>query len=109
MKKIFILLLLITISSCNPNSTEEVKRESQKTVLLLIEDLKEIKTRDDIVKKRMILKKRFDQLAFLMIEAQRINESSVKEDEDFWSYSDVLKTEMIRIYGIDGGQALIES
>jgi hypothetical protein len=109
MKKIFIVLLVITLTSCSPTSNEEIKKESQKTAMLLIEELKEIKTRDDIVKKRMMLKKRFDQLASLMIEAERFGELNVKEDEEFWSYSDELKKEMIRIYEIDGGQVLIES
>jgi hypothetical protein len=56
-----------------------------------------------------MLKNRFDQLASLMIEAERFGELNVKEDEEFWSYSDELKKEMIRIYEIDGGQVLIES
>lgn len=104
-----ILFVFALFSSCSPNCNEEIKKESQKTVFQLIKELNSISSREDLIKKKIILKKYFDKLAVLMIEADKLAGSTNKDDDDFSSFSDELKSEMIRIYEIDGGQELIEN
>jgi hypothetical protein len=103
------IAFLVTLFSCTPSTHEDMKKEGQKIISQIILELHSITTREELVKKRNVLKKNFDRLALLIIESEKINNNIYKDDEDFNLYSDELKNQMIRIYEIDGGQELIES
>lgn len=100
------LIILSLLTSCSSSSLQDLQKESQKTIQTLTQDLKSIHNREDLLKKRAILRKHFDHIAELMIEADRLNGEIEDEGED--DSCDLLN-EMVRIYKLDGAKELMEN
>jgi hypothetical protein len=102
------ILFLLLFCSCNPSTQDDIKKESQKITSNLLNDLKTIKNKEELYKKRIVLKKRFDELAKLMVEADKITQNEDLEDEENSYLNENLKIELLKIYNLDGGQEIIE-
>lgn len=107
MKKIVICLVLLW--GCSPNSLEDFHHEGQALVKNLIEELKAIQNREQLQKELPGLKSQFEELVDLMIAARKYQESHPEEEIfDYASFDDELLEEIKRIYKIEKGKELIE-
>jgi hypothetical protein len=109
MKKLNWALLLL-FCSCSPNSSEEFQREGDARCRLLVIDLQKIEDRQQLLIAETALKKHFESLTDLMIEAREFQQKHL-EEEIAWEESvagEALEIELRRIYAIEGGREVIE-
>jgi hypothetical protein len=104
----FLLLL-----GCSPSSLEDFQGDSESICREIVNDLKTIYLREDLVKNVPRLRKKFIALVDVIIEARKFQESHPEEMTSFSLYSDEvqsehLREELERIYHIEGGKELIE-
>ncbi len=108
---IFFCLLLSCLASCSPNRPEDFHAEGRSLARKLSDELKTIESIDDLEKNQAELKKSFNQLVDLMIEARKYqlahpdaewidNGADEKQEE----LIDQLRT----IYALPGGREKIE-
>ena len=106
------LMALFLLCGCSPNSSEEFQREGEASCRLLIADLQKIENREQLLLAAPLLKKRFEGLIDLMIEAREFQEKKEAESsEEMFSETStdlVLENELRRIYTIEGGREVIE-
>jgi hypothetical protein len=105
-------MALFLLCGCSPNSLEEFHREGEASCRLLITDLQKIENREQLLLAAPLLKKRFEGLIDLMIEAREFQEKKEAESsEEMFSETStdlVLENELRRIYTIEGGREVIE-
>jgi hypothetical protein len=108
-----IYVLLFLLSSCSPNSSEEFRQEGEARCRLLVTDLQKIENREQLLLAEYKLKKHFEGLINLMIEAREFqqkklenisNEGVIEENNT----EGVLQSELRRIYTIENGREVIE-
>ncbi len=109
----WVLGFLLLFCSCSPNSSEEFHREGRQRCRALIQDLGKIENREQLLRAEPQLKKHFESLVTLMIEAREFQQkhldaiegdSAIEENE-----IDVrLEEELRRIYAIEGGREVVE-
>lgn len=105
------LCLLGLLWGCSPSSTGEFRVEGGTQMGLLLRDLKKIETLEQLVLAEPVLCTRFEELADVMI-AARAYQSDHPEEE--WPEVDeaglqaLLKEELKRVYGIEGGREIVE-
>lgn len=108
----FVLACVLLLSSCQPSSLEEFQMEGAAHARLLLKDLREIEMREDLVRLEPVLKKRFEKMVDVMIQARIFEqknpgiEGAIHEVNPI--LSDSLKEEMRRVYSIEGGRECIE-
>jgi hypothetical protein len=109
----FLLICLLFSFGCSPGSLDDYQKEGESVCRTLTNELKDIETRDDLVKALPKLKKRFHHLVDVVIEARTFQEGHPEEKNDlsFDSHqaSEALKSELKRIYQIEGGRELVEN
>lgn len=106
MKKLFIILILV---GCNPSSYEDFQLEGDAHCRKMLNTLKCIQDRQQLMQAQPILKQQFEDLVDLMIAARKFQQSSLETKEFYPSfYSIALKEELKRIYEIEGGREIIE-
>lgn len=101
------------LSSCSPNSQEDFQLETQAVCRILTEQLQTVKSRDELIDKMSGLKKNFNRLVDILIEARTYQ---TEHPELVWNaaavvqqdWSEALQGEMRRIYNLEGGKELIE-
>lgn len=104
---------LLMLSGCSPNSLDDYQREGQVFCKNLSRELAMIHSREDLLKAESKLKKKFDDLVQLIMEARTYQ---VKHPDEFPNsqeeqnpFSEELLFELKRIYGsIEGGREIIE-
>jgi hypothetical protein len=109
MRKILWLILLVSIG-CSPNSLEEYHQEGEAQVRKLVKELQGIHSREELQKALPLLRRQFDLLVDLIIEARRYEEKYPEEDFDATykiSYPPLLD-EIKRMYLLEGGRDLME-
>jgi hypothetical protein len=101
------------MQSCSSSYYEEYREEGQGTLRKLLKELRKIRNRDDLAAVTPNLEKLFLQLAQTMVVAKRFQEKnpqtpfpefSTKDHE----LSDQVRTELNRIYRLEGGREGIE-
>ncbi len=105
--------LLLTITSCGYHSLEDFQEEGEGITRSLIQDLKKIHNREQLILASERLKHHFDRLVLLMISAEEFSLSHPKlenkEGERIsHDLSDELYAELNRIYRMEGGRQIIE-
>jgi hypothetical protein len=117
MMKRFRLLILISFISlgwgCSPNSLKDFHHEGEALSRALASDLREIHTKDDLIKATPLLKKRFEAFVELMIIAKEYQQKHLEEEIPEAVLSDLpsgesLFWELKRIYAMEGGRETIE-
>ena len=107
------LLLLLCLFGCSPTSLDDFRNQGQSVTRSLIQDLRLIQAREDLAKLEPILKKRFEALVFIMIEAR---EFQINNPEAIFSepsaldmdLNEELKQELERVWKVEGGREMIE-
>ncbi len=112
MKRLYLILPLL-LTACSPSSLEDFQREGESLCSELVVDLQEIQTREDLLRALPKLKKRFNELVQIMIQARSYQELHSEEEilqplESTYSMNLDLIRELQRIYQIEGGQELVE-
>ncbi len=111
MKRIFYGFFLFLIAGCSPNSLDDYQKEGQALCRILVSDLRKVQTREELLKIEPILKKRFQHLVELMIQAKNYHlkhpdEVPLENPDHF--FSEQLQLELQRIYHLEGGREMIE-
>ncbi len=104
------LVALFLLCGCSPNSPEEFQQEGEACCRLLITDLQKIENREQLLLAAPVLKKHFEGLIDLMIEAREFQQKKGARDalESENSTDLILENELRRIYTIEGGREVIE-
>jgi len=113
LKPLLFLLLLLISTGCSPRSLQDYKEEGEGVVHTLVEDLKAIRTRDELLSVSGRLRRHFDRLAEIMITAEEYRREHTHTDTDECyvpnrELSDQLREELNRLYRIQGGRQIIE-
>lgn len=107
MKKLFIIFLVLL--GCNPSSYEDFQFEGDAHCRKMLNTLKCIQDRQQLLQAQPILRQHFEDLVDLMIAARKFQQSSLEAKEFYPSfYSICLKEELKRLYEIEGGREIIE-
>ena len=111
MKRMFLALLLLC--SCSPDSSEEFQREGQARCHALVLELQKIESREQLLHSSPQLKRHFESLINLMIEAREFQQkkldgfsSEIVLEENVIEAT--LEEELRRIYAIEGAREVIE-
>lgn len=102
----FILILIFALAQCSPHSEEDYRQEGRAIMRALTQDLRGIETAEQLIHAEAKLKKKFDRLADLMIEASKSQNDFTEEVATEESVQ--LKEELRRIYAIERGRECIE-
>ena len=111
------LVLIVAISllgACQSSSYSKFKEKGQSKCKSLIDELKMIRTKDQLVEKRHFLQRHFDDLAELNDQAKSYAVHHPSEpvpllDPESKELSDQLKAELLRVYRLDGGVEIIDA
>ena len=113
-KKIVILFtVLILAAGCGPRSLEDFKEEGEGVIRSLIQELKGIRTREQLLAYSGRLQKEFDRLVTIMIAAEEFNATRIGINhgectDQNHELSDLLRIELNRLYRLEGGRQIIE-
>lgn len=107
MKKVFFALLMLL--GCAPSSYEDFQFEGNAHCRKMLNTLKGIQDRQQLLQAQPVLKQHFEDLTDLIIAARKFQQSSL-ESKNFYPsfYSIALKEELKRLYEIEGGREIIE-
>ncbi len=104
--------IFLVLSSCQASSLDDFRYEGASQVRLLIEDLKGVESREDLVDAAPLLKKRFEKIVDLMIQSRVYQQKNPGLEISFYSsnqaLSDSLLEQMKRVYALEGGKECIE-
>jgi hypothetical protein len=111
-KKVFLGLLVI-IAGCSPHSAEDYQFEGEALCRAFVKELEKIRSREDLAGALPRIKKHYEALVSLMIEAkefQRKHPDHEIADPQYYDhpYSETLKFELERICKLEGGRELLE-
>lgn len=107
------LCLLLMTTGCGSSSLEDFEEEGEGVIRSLIQDLKVIYTREQLLAASGGLQRHFERLVTIMIAAEEFNLSHLKLDKGKnvqlnHDLSDQLRVELNRLYRLEGGQQIIE-
>jgi len=115
MKKMALALvcLMVVVAGCSPGSLKDFRLEGESICRDIIDDLQRVETRDDIARLEPVLKRHFEKLVSIIIQAR---EFQIKYPEEALAFqgpqdaevSDIMKEELQRIYRIEGGKEIVE-
>lgn len=107
------ILSLLLLFSCSPNTPEEFGREGEARCRSLASVLSGIENTGQLLRAESELKKHFESLVDLMLEARDFQKRH--PDDSFWDINDVgnvasllLEEQLRRIYALEGGREVIE-
>lgn len=111
------LILTVAISllgACQNSSYAKFKEKGQSKSKSLVDELKMIRTKDQLVERRHFLRRYFDDLADLNDQAKAYALNHPSEpvpllDPESKELSDQLKSELLRVYRLDGGVEIIDA
>ena len=101
--KYFIGCLLL-LASCSPKSLDDLRVESDAEVKKIVAEMRRVDTKEELLKKAPLLKKRFTKLGMLLESARKLGHHPVPPTEA----SEALFIEMARLYEIPGAREIIE-
>jgi hypothetical protein len=93
------------VSCGGPTTLSEVRYEGEAETKKLAEELRNLETKEDVLKAIPVLKKRFHKIADLLV----IAKAFPKEESEPSFASEQLFAELARLYEIPGCKELIES
>lgn len=105
--------LFVIFMGCSPSSMEDFHHEGKAITRAITAELRKIETREDLSFAEPRLKRRFEDLVTIMIEAR---EFQIKHAEELLGAQlleddvegELLKEELQRVYQIEGGKESIE-
>ncbi len=99
------LLGLLFLYGCGPASFEDLRWEGEAQTKKLVEELRQIETKEDLQKAVPSLRRRFNQIADLLIKIREVPHQETGPS----LASEELFVELARLYEMPGGRELIES
>ncbi len=113
--KILVFFLFIFLSiffSCQPSSLEEFQLEGASRMRLLLKELQSIETREDLLAAEPVLKKHFEKIVKIVIQARLFQQKNIGVEVPVLQLGQALSSslleEMKRIYALEGGRECIE-
>lgn len=110
--KALVFFFLFIFFSCQPSSLEEFQLEGASRMRLLLKELKGIETREDLLAAEPDLKKHFEKIVKIVIQARLFQQKNVGVDVPVLQLGQALSSslleEMKRIYALEGGRECIE-
>ena len=108
-----ISLVLVGLVGCSPHSLEDYQYEGEAQARALVKELKKIHTREELSSALPKLKKQFHQFVQLMIQAKefQLKHPEYEEVDPAYfdhTYTEALKTELVRVCKLEGGREMIE-
>jgi hypothetical protein len=100
--RLFFVLPLCFLLACSPSTLSEWRVEGISIVRDLVEELEQIETLKDLQVRNSSIKKKYNKLVQIMIEAEKYDEEDAVRPGSF--FSDALRDQYIRIYRIEGGK-----
>ena len=73
------LIFMVLLCGCNPSSLEDFQHEGEALCRSIVADVQDINNREDLAKASPKLKKRFNNLVDLMIEARTYSQAHPEE------------------------------
>lgn len=107
------IVILISLTSCAPQSLEDFRKEGEGANRALLAELRQIRSRDDLLPHAQNLQKLFNSLVDVIIRAQTFKknhpnaELSSKPKNEI-SIGDQLRIELNRVLNLEGGREIIE-
>jgi hypothetical protein len=112
MYKLFFLFVIFCLSSCQPTALEDFQVEGSSIMRSLLNDLRKIEGREDLVKIEPILKKDFEKLVDVIIQARVFQQKNPDLEAPFQNINANLNLSLVeelkRVYGIEGGRECVE-
>lgn len=105
------LILLFILFSCSTQSLAHFRFEGEAVSRQLINELKQIRTRDDLIEHSSRLQELFNRLVDVIIKAQEFKDKHPEEQIEpisEASLSDQLRIELNRVLHMEGGKEVIE-
>src|SRR3989344_2543522 len=96
--------ILLFLTSCRPATFEDLRWEGEEQTRKLSVELRAIQSKEDLQKAIPKLRKRFNQIARLLIEAKKFSCQEIEPSPA----AEELFTELARLYEMSGGIELIE-
>jgi hypothetical protein len=97
--------IFLFLASCGPAALSDLRYEGEAQTKKLAEELRGLESKEDLQKAIPKLRKRFNKIADLLIEAREFQ----KEESQPSFASEQLFAELARLYEMPGGRELIES
>jgi hypothetical protein len=112
MYKRILLLVCLFLFGCQPTSLEDFQWEGSSLVRVLLKDLRKIETREDLIVMEPVLKKDFEKIVELIIQARTFQQKNPESEISFQNINPTLnlsvKEELKRIYEMEGGRECME-
>lgn len=96
---------LFSFCGCGLTTFADLRCEGEAQTKKLVKELRSIETKEELQKKLPSLRKRFNQIAELLIEAQKVPYQECEPS----AASEELFIELARLYEMPGGRELIET
>lgn len=104
--------MLLLLPGCNKRSLDDFRLEGEEVVHSLTQELRKIRTRDQLLKSTGKLQRLFNELTDIMIAAHGFNQKQIKSEKSPMPFNSELnnrlRSELNRIYKIEGGRQIIE-
>ncbi|HSX26798.1 MAG TPA: hypothetical protein VLE89_07320 [Chlamydiales bacterium] len=101
----FLLMSWLGVSGCAPSTLGDLRLEGEAETRKLAMELKAIDTKEELSRAVPRLKRRYNRLADLLLEARKFEEKGGEPS----LASEELFAELARLYEIPGGRELVES
>lgn len=107
-------LFLVLLFGCQNPSYENFREKGQSKTRSLIAELKSIRSKDQLIEKKDKIAYHFKELASLAKQVQEYKKAGAEEKTipltplDL-ELSDLLRTEILRIYRLEGGREIIDA
>lgn len=113
MGQFLVFFLVFVLGGCGTSSLEEFQYEGEAQCRKLVKILEKVETREELARALPELKKQFNALSALAVKAKEYQRAHPEEgeiDPCYFDhpYADALKEELLRIYRIEEGRAMIE-
>jgi hypothetical protein len=105
--------IFLLLGSCSPNSSEDFHREGGARSRSLVNILSQIENREQLLKAEPLIKKHFESLVTLMIEARDFEQKHLDDEMgeialDEEAPQHLLEEQLRRVYAIEGAREVIE-
>jgi len=110
--RLWLILLLIGLTSCGPRNLNDYRSEGREAVRALTNELRQVQNRQDLIHAGPAIKARYSRMVELMIAAREFYEANAQSSipeltEEDREYSQELRLELDRVLRIEGADKLI--
>lgn len=110
--KFVILFLFLLVTACSPTTSEDFQLQAAEIMERFVKETKKINDPFELKQKENLLKKHFNRLGVVMIKYRKFiemhPENGYEPSSTLHKAALELKTELYRLYELDGGQNIIE-